>query len=146
MDTLILSCCGPKLEQPAPALELYQNRAWAFAREHLADRFNLMVLSAEYGLRRATDVLEPYERKLDDRRAAWLIERHHNTRPFSMLSAWQDTGSGRFYVYGGACYRELVKFWCSTMPKTGWECIEVIGQNRGIGDHFSALKQLGDES
>jgi len=143
MDTLIISCCARKLGHAAPAIEIYQNRAWKYVRENLADRFNVMALSAEHSLVPADRILEPYDRKMDERRASKIAEEwHQGVRPCSMLSAWNDTGSARFYVYGGRVYRDLVKFWCASMPKAGWECIEVIGQGRGCGDHYKALTEL----
>ena len=142
MDTLIISCCARKVREPAYPHELYINRAWSFARQNLMDRFNVMALSAEYGLMWPDNEYAPYERKLDEKRAAKLIEINHNVRPTSMLDAWHKTGSNRFYMYGGRLYRELVAFWCSTMPKAGWECIEVIGEGRGCGDHYKALTEL----
>ena len=142
MDTLIISCCAKKLDHAALPHQLYLNRAWDYARAHLADRFNLMALSAEYGLMYPGNEYAPYERKLDEKRAAKLIEISSDVRPCSMLSAYNETGSPKFYVYGGRLYRELVAFWCSTMPKAGWECIEVIGEGRGCGDHYKALTEL----
>lgn len=61
----LISCCGPKLDDPAPARELYtsdlfrKSVAWAEAKA-----MPWHVLSALYGLVGADEVVEPYDLRL----------------------------------------------------------------------------------
>lgn len=135
MNTLIISCCGPKLDQPAAALDLYQNRAFAFVREHLTDDFTVLILSAKYWLITADRITDPYEQKMTKQIAkgmhTWCAPGY---TPLDLRRA-----PGDVYVYGGKPYREVIQDWCGRIDR---KCHEVIGANRGIGDHYSALTKL----
>ena len=43
------------------------------------------------------------------------------------------------YIYGGKLYRDVLNRWFK-------DTIELIGPNRGIGDHYSALKNFIEET
>jgi hypothetical protein len=64
---VLISCCGPKLDRPAPARLLYRSElfrssmAWATSR-----RARIYILSAKYGLIGPDDVVAPYDRQLAD--------------------------------------------------------------------------------
>lgn len=141
MDNLIVACCANKLDHAAPARELYQNRAWKFVREELAGQFNIMALSAEHGLISSNEWIEPYDRILDRDRQLEIRRDHRNVLRMKAANLW--TGSKIFYVYGGELYRELVLSWCHEL---NFECRELIGRNRGCGDHYNALKALRETS
>jgi hypothetical protein len=129
MKLLIISCCGKKLDRPAAAGELYQNREHNLVRAHQeelqAAGYQLAVLSAEYGLIAWDQVVEPYDRKMTERTA-----QHYSLR--LMSQPWDQYEE--VLVYGGKVYRDCIK---RVTPAT-----EIVGANRGNGDHFSALKGL----
>jgi len=135
MDTLIISCCAPKLERPAPAIELYQNRVFNLIRNtpDLDQRFQVFILSALYGLVPAHQMLEPYDQMMDDDRVRELTD-------CSVAPLWLRESPGRVFVYGGERYRHVVKDWSTKMRRR--LVIEVVGRNRGNGDHFSELKRI----
>jgi hypothetical protein len=141
MDTLIISCCAAKLEHSAPAFELYQNRVFKLLRntEDLQERFEIYILSAKYGLIPGYHPIAPYDQRMDRARASELT-----ARPEAPL--WLRSSPGDVYVYGGELYREVVRSWMLQMEgfklaDPSRQLIELIGKNRGNGDHFSALKE-----
>ncbi len=62
MKVALISCCGLKLQEPAPAEQLYQSQLFkknlAYAKQ-TADQ--VFILSAELGLVRLDQVIEPYD-------------------------------------------------------------------------------------
>lgn len=131
MDTLVIACCAPKLEYSAPALELYQNRAFNLVRktEDIGERFQILILSAKHGLIPAHNVIAPYDQLMTDERMNELVQR-------KCAPLWLRDAPGEIYVYGGLRYRFVVRTWCKLIGRTPRE---LIGPNRGCGDHYSAL-------
>ncbi len=62
MKVALISCCGLKLQEPAPAEQLYQSTLFkknlAYAKQ-IADQ--VFILSAELGLVQLDQVIEPYD-------------------------------------------------------------------------------------
>ena len=48
--------------------------------------------------------------------------------------------SGNVFVYGGATYRGIVRAWARHLDASA--PFEIVGRNRGNGDHYSALVDL----
>lgn len=137
MKLLILSCCGKKLDREVMAGRMYQNREHNLIREHelriQEAGIEIAVLSAEYGLVGWTHLIKPYDRKMTPVRAAHLACR---------LAAWpNDKDLTEVFVQGGKLYRDCIKSAFDGVPVT-----ELVGANRGNGDHFSALKRWINET
>jgi len=123
MKSLIVSCCQAKLQGIHKAIDIYQGKAFKLIRkENLLDTVDVWILSAEYGLIHSSKVIEWYEFKMNEKQAKLLIEQGISN-PYP---------AGEIYIYGGKLYRDVLN---SYFDKT----VELIGKNRGIGDHFSAL-------
>jgi hypothetical protein len=72
MKVLIVTVCGAKKNpRPMPAYKLYKS-ARIKAVYNRRSGCDMGILSAEYGLVRAHDVIEPYERLMDEKRAEEL--------------------------------------------------------------------------
>jgi hypothetical protein len=75
---VIAGCSRRKLQTavPVPALDLYQGGCIpalrALAQESSWLRSRTWILSAEHGLLHADSLLLPYDRRMDEQRAAWL--------------------------------------------------------------------------
>ena len=77
---LIQACSQRKINATAPvaAEELYDGTAFRVVRKYLREKelrepdFKWLILSAEYGLIEAGKLIAPYDRKMDQRRAAAL--------------------------------------------------------------------------
>ena len=61
-DSIILvACCGPKLNKPAPAADLYVSSLFKKARTYAERRRRWFILSALHGLLDPTEVIAPYD-------------------------------------------------------------------------------------
>jgi hypothetical protein len=82
----LVSCCGQKLDSAAPAQRLYCsqwfNKAKAYA---VSKRRPWFILSARYGLVSPDQLIEPYNRRLDElkpaQRIAWARVIAHELFP-----------------------------------------------------------------
>lgn len=133
LDLIVVSCCAKKLAEPAPAGELYQSRVYSLLRDHATELdaagVGLAVMSAEYGLITWESMIEPYDRKMTAERAAELEWR---CRGQAMI----NFGSPRYvYAFGGKIYRDAI-----AGAFSGCNVVELVGEGRGCGDHFRALK------
>jgi hypothetical protein len=128
--SLIVSCCQSKLPGTHKAIDIYQGKAFKLIRkENLLDTVDVWILSAELGLIHSSELISWYELKMNETRSLELIDQG---RP-SVLP------TGEINIYGGKLYRDVLN---SYFDKT----IELIGRNRGIGDHFSALLKFVNEN
>jgi hypothetical protein len=130
VNTLVISCSGSKRPGTHPALDLYRARQFTLARE-LAARpgWRVMILSAEHGLVDGDQELECYERLMTPVRARELEELVPENYP-----------TGPVHVYGGMQYRAIVRAWARDLGETA--PLELVGPNRGNGDHYHALAEL----
>jgi hypothetical protein len=128
--SLIVSCCQSKLEGTHKAIDIYQGKAFKLIRkENLLDTVDVWILSAKLGLIHSSELISWYELKMNETRSVELIEQGRpNVVP-----------TGEINIYGGKLYRDVLN---SYFDKT----IELIGRNRGIGDHFSALLKFVNEN
>jgi hypothetical protein len=105
-DLVLVACVAAKQAAPAPARELYISDWFRKARRHVESAgVRWSILSAQYGLVRPTEVLNPYERTLNtmsvsDRRA-WAA------------SVWSEiesqlSGTRRVVFFAGQRYREFL--------------------------------------
>ena len=130
VKSLIVSCCQSKLPGTHKAIDIYQGKAFKLIRkENLLDTVDVWILSAKLGLIHSSELISWYELKMNETRSVELIEQGRpNVVP-----------TGEINIYGGKLYRDVLN---SYFDKT----IELIGRNRGIGDHFSALLKFVNEN
>lgn len=74
---ILVSCCGEKLQHPAPAKELYQSNLFRLARRYAESQasrsqdVSWVILSALLGVVHPDQVVEPYEQRMWTKRARW---------------------------------------------------------------------------
>lgn len=91
-------------------------------------------LSAEHGYFAPSEAKDrAYNRKLDGKRAAELAGCAAQHAKLQYLLEGHDT----VVLYGSALYRDTVK----SMLPSDIEVVELVGADRGCGDHFSALQR-----
>mgnify|MGYP003627021821 CR=1 FL=1 len=138
--TLILSCCQSKLQGTHKAIDLYQGKAFKLIRkENLLDTVDVWILSAELGLIHSSEPISWYELKMNETRSIELIDQGIPSRYRDYEGEPSVLPTGEINIYGGKLYRDVLN---SYFDKT----IELIGRNRGIGDHFSALLKFVNEN
>jgi cytoplasmic iron level regulating protein YaaA (DUF328/UPF0246 family) len=132
MKSLIVSCCQSKLPGTHKAIDIYQGKAFKLIRkEHLLDTVDVWIMSAELGLIHSSDTISYYEFKMNEDRSKELIKKG----PPDVTNYFRD----EIYIYGGKLYRDVLN---SYFKNT----IELVGRNRGIGDHFSELLKFVNEN
>lgn len=123
MKSLIVSCCQSKLPGTHKAIDIYQGKAFKLIRkEHLLDTVDVWIMSAELGLIHSSDTISYYEFKMNEERSKELIKK----------GTPESYPTGEIYIYGGKLYRDVLNSYFEST-------IELVGRNRGIGDHFSEL-------
>jgi hypothetical protein len=76
IDVLVMMPCGGcKLDRPASLLDLYTGPLWQTLRTHRGGvpRDNVTVLSARYGFASALESGEPYDERMSEQKADYLI-------------------------------------------------------------------------
>ncbi|WP_052640188.1 DUF6884 domain-containing protein [Zavarzinella formosa] len=58
---ILVSCCGPKLSEAAPAADLYTSDLFKKARTYAEKRGRWFILSALHGLLTPSAVIDPYD-------------------------------------------------------------------------------------
>ena len=130
VKSLIVSCCQSKLPGTHKAIDIYQGKAFKLIRkENLLDTVDVWILSAELGLIHSSEMISWYELKMNETRSLELIDQGRTS----------ELPVGEINIYGGKLYRDVLN---SYFDNT----IELIGRNRGIGDHFSALLKFVNEN
>jgi hypothetical protein len=71
---LLMPCSGGKLAHAAPAGDLYTGVMWQSLRAHATTPLRMAILSAKYGVVAPSDVIAPYEQRLDVARAQELLD------------------------------------------------------------------------
>lgn len=132
----VMGCSAGKAEGSVPGFAKYAARQHDLLRENLADLWAaghaVYILSAKFGLVQAHNALPDYDEKMTPARAAELAEQVM----LELKEAEED--HEEVVVYGSALYRSVIEQ-ASDLPVYG-----VVGQDRGCGDHYSALKKLFD--
>jgi hypothetical protein len=133
---VIISCGAKKIDKPSPAMDLYIGSyfkmALRFAKAHTSID-NIRILSAKYGLIKATDVIAPYEMRITDMRAA--------TVPLiiSQAKSLGDYGRSDVLVVAGKDYNYVIK---SVFPNSK----NVVAGQKGMGLQMSLLKKLSEQA
>jgi hypothetical protein len=136
---LVMACSGAKVDGERAAALKYDARQHDAAVEAFYGHGGLAqaghgyaILSAEFGFVAPTQALPDYDRKMDASRARQFEADAGQLAAFAALAEGHDEVA----VYGGEQYRRVVREFAQAL---GLEVIEVVGLNRGCGDHFSAL-------
>jgi hypothetical protein len=142
----IIGCTSKKNDGERAACTKYD------ARQHrvLLDLFwqyqapcgdDLAILSAEFGLVPAAKPVRDYDRKMDGKRAAEIAADPAQLAELADLLAGKD----EIYLYGGRSYRACIQSMLAALG-ADVDVIEIVGDNRGCGDHFSELCAMLRES
>jgi hypothetical protein len=67
---ILVACCGPKLPDPSPAVDLYVSDLFKKARSYAERRGSWFILSALHGLLDPSAVIDPYDMTLKTMSAA----------------------------------------------------------------------------
>lgn len=135
---VIIACSATKNEGPRAAAQKYASRqhnealtgmlAWGYAAG-----YEFSILSAKHGVVRALTMVGNYDVAMSARLRDQFI-----ADPAAKAQAEAQVGDAeQIVVYGGRLYRDVIKAW---FPDR--EIIELVGEDRGCGDHFSALKSF----
>lgn len=142
---IIMACSAAKRAGLLPALDKYDTRQHrALDHELLFEQAiccnEAMILSAEFGLIDFNRSIPDYDRKMDAARAKEFASDDQQLAIIREALSYEMTQE-TVVLYGGKLYRNTIK---ALLDRAGFdgEIIEIIGENRGCGDHFSALQQL----
>jgi hypothetical protein len=141
---IIMACSAAKLAGAQVPTVKYDTRQHRLLHqemfiEGMICSHDTMILSAEFGLIPITRPVADYDRKMDAARAK---EFSSDDRQLAIIKdAIAEENHETVALYGGALYRNTVK---ALLDRAGFdgEIIEIIGENRGCGDHFAALQDL----
>jgi hypothetical protein len=137
MALLIVACSQTKACETKAALELYQARQFSLIMDEFAEwgwaaGHQMVILSAEHGLVPATTSIQYYDRKMSPARTREIgFDPRQKMTAADLMEEFGDD----VYVYGGRLYRETAEMLFGHIEG-------IVGENRGNGDHFSALKDL----
>jgi len=95
------------------------------------------ILSAGMGALGMRTPVVDYDLKLTQARATELLANPQYIRVLTDALDGQDT----VYLYGGKLYRETMVRMLMTVGFTG-EVVELVGENRGCGDHFGSFADV----
>lgn len=125
---LFISCCGNKLDHAAPAIKLYQARQFTLAQRLLGKGWEVTIISAKHGFVDSNEVIDTYDQKMTSKRSDEIL-----CRAFR-----EDISDTNNFVFGGELYRRIIR-------KMDPSVHELVGANRGNGDHYSAFAALAGE-
>ena len=131
---IILACSEAKHPGPRPAFDKYNSRQFTLLANHIHGlwmaRHTVFILSGGYGLVPAHQQIEDYDQKLTPSRVgAFAVQIRDTLRPY-------DSTEEEVVVYGGKVYRDAIA------AATPLPVVELVGENRGCGDHFSELQSF----
>ena len=77
---ILVACCGPKLDKPSPAADLYVSPLFKKARRYAEQRGRWFILSALHGLLAPSTIIAPYDVTLKRMTARERREWGHKVR------------------------------------------------------------------
>ncbi len=135
---VMMACSGSKLSREAPAIDLYQGVMFQTLRTHRCpeDDLDVVIVSAEHGLLADNDVVEPYDRQMDDARAAELI-----AAGFPEDFYFEGEPYDAVMLAGGEAYRKVMRSYVEAMKEFGAIAPDAIIEETtgGIGDQRAQL-------
>lgn len=135
---IIMACSATKLEQPAPALDLYRGVMYSTYRANVRHEASpeVMILSARHGFLRADTIIAPYEHRMSTERADAML----SDLPSYLCDGWPAQARSVLLV-GGKEYRRVMRAAVSHLSTSGClapdTCVEET--NGGIGYQRSQL-------
>jgi hypothetical protein len=131
---IVIGCSEKKEAGSVPAFDKYLARQHDVVRESIQDLWaaghEVFILSAQFGLVPAHKSIPDYDLRLTADRAVEL------GKQVRKVLAEVEGDHDEVRVYGSKLYRSVVAA-ATSLPVEG-----IVGQDRGCGDHFSALKQF----
>jgi len=108
MLVVLISCVSKKKVSPSCARDMYVSPlfkgAYKYAKKLGADK--IFILSAKYGLIEETDLIEPYNETLNDKRK--VEQKEWALKVLSSLSQKADLQSDDFIILAGKKYRQYL--------------------------------------
>lgn len=148
MQTIILvSCCGEKLQRPAPAKLLYQSNLFRLASGYAQRQaesspgVSWVILSALLGVVRPDQVIEPYEQRMWTERDRWNVWAAGVQADLLKLAGDEPT---RFVSLCGSKYEvDLTGHWDAETGRRvrNGHVMERPLEGRGIGQRLRWFKQ-----
>ncbi len=134
----LISCVEQKLDQRAPAKDLYNSQWWKAARKYAElNEHNWYALSARHGVVHPETELDPYDETLKGKpighRRQWA------EKVSDQLGAIADPGA-EIKFYTGRLYREFVVPKLLTMPERLWTAQTPLAGLQGIGYQLQYFK------
>lgn len=103
---LLMPCSGMKLAHAAPAGEIYTGVMWQTLRANGPTPACMAILSAKHGILLPTDVIEPYELRIDEQRAQEFLAQIE-THVRSVRTAIGAMRVSDVFIAGGKLYRDV---------------------------------------
>lgn len=111
---LIVACSKRKRARAAAALELYDGMTYRVLKRRNRAGFlrratEVLILSAEHGLIAPTEVIAPYDRKMDEARAHELAGGRPRERARALVRGLPGWPHKEVFCCGGAHYRSVIQ-------------------------------------
>lgn len=106
---LVMACGAKKAPRACPASELYRGSAYAVLRRNRPPNLPVLILSAEHGLIESDRELEPYDRKMDEDRAAHFCRVRYVDAATLMVAEIPGWPFGEVFFHGGQLYRQVIE-------------------------------------
>lgn len=136
---LVQSCSKSKIqaEEPVPALELYSGYYYKIIKKairegDIRDDLSISILSAKYGLLDTDTLVDTYDKRMDDERAAEL--REEVTK--QLTSKINNEGHDFVVINMGQEYQEVIQGFSSNVDA------EVTYLSGRLGERGRSLKNL----
>lgn len=147
---LVIGCSDAKLEGSHQAFDLYQGGMYQMLKKGLGDAleyFTILILSAEYGLVEATDVISSYNKRMPTRKPsdAHLVEEFSKTHSVAMRKLLKRVASEQrdLYVIMSNDYLNAfdIAIGCKQSEKIlkSFRSAYVCRGHRGVGDLRGSL-------
>ena len=131
----LVSCVSRKTPYPAPARDLYESQWFRKARAYvLKSGSPWFILSAEHGLVHPDDVLAPYEKTLNNMRAA---ERRAWAEKVQSQMEQALPDADEVVILAGKLYRERLEPWL----RSRYASVRVPMRNLRIGEQLHWLSE-----
>ena len=128
---VITACSKLKLDQKAPASELYQGDMFKKSR-HIAQKLgaDFYVLSAEHGLIRGSKIIEPYETVIQTKKDKDRLRSNLNEKILEKLALYE-----KVIIIMGQKYREILEPFFQ-------DNYYILRSSTGLGEYKQLLKDL----
>lgn len=149
--TLIIGCSEKKLEGINLAFELYQGGMFSLIKANLVnplEEFNILILSAKYGLIDASDKISPYDKRMPvgrDKQAISSFASEHAKKSGKTLTRYMQGNGSLFIVLSNdylCAFDEICKHSVFNRVFRKFPSVYVSRKHRGIGELRGRLKKI----